>query len=156
MQTNQSMQLPIPEPPPDDQLPEIVSKSMALLGRIQECAIEMAALLAALQEAHPKRKVRELDGNGEPTWNFAVKVTLPKDIFLTKTFRAYAEKQNIKGKDLDDVWEGFVNWYSREKTKWAHWSKVWFDWCRRERKRRDEKGGNPIAPLRTSKSLREF
>lgn len=138
----------------EDRLKETIDRAMALLGQMTSCSQEMALLLASLREK-PKRSVRELDANGEPTWNFQVKVRIPKDITLTKAFREYAAKQGFKEKELPDLWEGFVNWYTKQGTKWMHWSKVWFDWCRRECKRRSLNGG-PQVPSRSSRSLPEF
>lgn len=139
-----------------EEIAVIHRRIVGLASKVQELANEMVVLVAALQDQKPKRNGRELDDNGEPTWNFAVAVKIPKDLFLTKRFRVYAEGLGFKGKDLTDQWEGFVNWYTRKGSKWMHWSKVWFDWCRREQQRRQQLVNTQGAPGRTSKSLSEY
>lgn len=146
----------LPDDEEREELKEIYSRITFIASKVVEYANEMAVLLETLKEQNKrKRTSKERDKNGKPTWRFAVKVLIPQDIFLTQAFTEYYLGQGLPEADLQDTFSAFVNWYNRKQTKWGDWSRVWFDWCRRERKRR-QATPEPVVPARTSRSLPEF
>lgn len=131
--------------------PEAQARLTAILKKIQELTEEAQGLLVDIH-GQKERKIKDTDENGEPTWRYALKVKMPKDIHLTKKMREYAEAHGIPEASLLQLWEVFVNWHLKNAKKWADWSRVWADWCRREKDRR----ASEAPKVRSSKSLAEF
>lgn len=119
--------------------------------RVAQTALaEMVELLAEAQGKKAKR-IPEIDANGEPTWNYAIKRGVPDDIYVTKKFAAYAlaweftaEQAEVLMHGADpssgSTYEGFIKYYQRVGTKWARWTLVWEKWVREQNERRKSKG----------------
>lgn len=141
---------------PQEQMQAVQTRVIYINRKIQEYSKEMAELLEVLIGKKKKAKnPAAVDENNEPTWKYKLKCVIPEKIYLTKKMQAYAYEQGLKPADVVEQWITFVNWYTKKGTKWMHWSKVWADWCRREKQKLRMNGGE-VIPLRTSRSLREF
>jgi len=68
-------------------------------------------------------------------FKFEKKVKIPSSIFLTDKMKKYALKQGAADEYLDDLFEGFVNYYNRNGTKWQDWTRTFYDWVRRDKKK---------------------
>lgn len=142
---------------PVEQMQAVHMRVIYVNRKIQEYSQEMAELLEVL--IGQKKKVQRLvdvDVNGEPTWKYKLKCVIPEKMYLTKKMQDYAYEQGLKTADVLEQWITFVNWYTKKGTKWMHWSKVWADWCRREKEKRRLNGGVDPTPLRTSRTLQEY
>jgi len=69
-------------------------------------------------------------------FKFKIKVKIPTNIFLTSRMKNYAIKQGCKNdKYIQDLFEGFVNFYKRDGRKWQDWTLTFYDWVRNDKKK---------------------
>lgn len=108
---------------------ELIRKAKRLLKTTLSLVMEMQAILEALG-AGGQRQRKAIDLNGEPTWEFQIRVPVPKDIYLTKLFRGYANEHGMKGERADLEFQKFRNYYQRTGKNWQSWKAVWEKWCR--------------------------
>lgn len=128
----------------EDSTAEMIAKRGRLLRTAMQALSDIQIIDAALAGEKIK-PIREQDENGEPTWNYLVKVALPADFRMTKRFLAYGSGFNFNPESMHtlmhgkDTYEGFIGYYSRTKTKWANWSLVFMKWVRSEHDRKTKK-----------------
>lgn len=70
-----------------------------------------------------------------PDFKFKKKVKIPSNIFLTDKMQNYALKQGATLDYIPDLFEGFVNYYNRNGTKWQDWTRTFYDWVRNDKKK---------------------
>ena len=130
-----------------DERAEILSKVNRTLATIQKSTAELVELVSALSDT-ARRASGKLDQNGEPTWNFAVKCGVPKDMFLTKKFLDYGYEFGFDAVSMRTLmfglgtYEGFIKYYQRQagqkNGKWSNWSLVFMKWVRTEHERKQK------------------
>lgn len=113
----------------DGETKELITKARRIITTSLSLGTELQGIVEAIG-AGGQRKRRKLDENGEPTWEFLVRVPLPKDIFVTKTFRKYAEQNGLNGERCDHEFLKFCNYYNRTGKRWQSWIAVWQKWVR--------------------------
>lgn len=125
---------------------ELVKKCEARLRTALQSISDAQTLLAELR-GKPVKAVKERDENGEPTWEFSIKVKIPSDIYLTKAFTAYAAEWGFNANSADILfngakpdsgsdYSGFKAYYIETGTKWQSWTKTWQRWVRSEHERK--------------------
>lgn len=73
-------------------------------------------------------------------FRFKKRVPIPEDIFLTDQMKEYAKKQGcVKCGYVDELFEGFKNYYMKSGTKWQNWTRVFYDWVRNDKKKYNPK-----------------
>lgn len=115
--------------PANAALPPTVREELMDLARRLRAAADS---IDAITEKRPKKAA---DENGDPTFRYAAKVTLPEDFRITKKLRAYALEAGFSDGQIDRLHEAFVTFYRKGGRKWLDWSRVWMDWVRREKDR---------------------
>lgn len=142
---------------PQDQRDEILKKVNRLLKTIGTAVGELTECVAALSD-ETQRKTGGKDEYGEPNWKYAVKVGVPKDIYLTRKFLEYGEKFGFNASSMAilmhgvGTYEGFIKYYQRQagqkNGKWANWSLVFMKWVRTEHERKQKKAAGVASATR--------
>lgn len=137
---------------------ELFMKAMRMLATAQQQIIDATELLNALYEPDTRARAA-IDENGEPSFEYLVKVRIPKDLKLTKRMVAYAAEKGFSAEstqilfDGKGTYEGFRKYYERMGTKWQSWYLVWAKWVRSERDRKDKaQATNGTGQTRFSRS----
>lgn len=134
----------------DDELREVAKAMSRRLTTIESSCAELRAMLENF--GAEQRPIRELDENGEPTWNYAIPMVIPKSLFLTQKFRDYALVYGHIGEKADAIFEDFKRYYEQQanrnakNAKWKSWSLVLMKWMREQNGH--AKKGNGGAPTR--------
>lgn len=127
----------------DDTKAELLKKINRVLSTVASNVAELTELMQALA-GEPGRRRRELDKYGEPTWIYAVKRGIPKDLKLTRYFIEYAAEFGFSQESAQILmngkgsYKGFIGHYRESGKKWQDWTKVWERWVRTERERKDK------------------
>jgi hypothetical protein len=133
-----------------DERAELIKTARRQLATVNQAVANMTATLDAL--AGERREYPKEDENGEPTFVYQVKVPIPKDIFQTKKMKAYAAKHGFNEFETARMWQDFVGHYLKSRVKWAHWSRVWFDWVRRQREKAAQGSGGEATRFDRSRT----
>lgn len=143
-----------------DQRDEILKKVNRLLKTIGGAVAELVECAEALSD-ETKRKTGGKDEYGDPNWNYAVKVTVPKDIYLTRKFLEYGETFGFNQESMHTLmhgkgtYEGFIKYYQRQigqkNGKWINWSLVFMKWVRTEYERKQAKAAGVATATRFDK-----
>lgn len=127
----------------DSEIDALFKKAMKKISTGRAMLDEAAAILEAVYE--PAQRTRSaLDANGEPTWDYLVKMPIPKDIHVTKAFAEYAARFEMSLESAQilmngkGTYEGFRAYYQRVGTKWQSWTMVWQKWVRSEHERKQK------------------
>ncbi len=102
---------------------------------LMDLSRRLRAVADSIDAITDKRPKKAVDENGEPTFRFAAKVSLPDDFRITKKLQAYAAKAGFSQDKIDRLHETFVTYYRKEGRKWKDWGSVWMEWVRREKDR---------------------
>lgn len=116
------------DPPPAELPEELRQELMKLSTGLRTVAAKIDAYIE-------RRKTKETDEAGEPTWRYQARVVIPKNFYLTKRMAKYAIDRGFAEQKIREMFDGFVRWYNKNGKKWQDWTRVWMDWVRREQER---------------------
>lgn len=124
---------------------ELIKKANQLMRAVKQSVAALDDVLAALKGEKPKGD--RFDANGQPTFEFDIKVKLPKGIYLTMEMVTYAiEYAGWERETIETHWNKFKEYYDRcqdkPNGKWSHWRKVWYKWVRTTHER-ETQGAKP-------------
>lgn len=120
-----------------DDIPDEISPE--LRKELMDLATAARSLAARIDVIVQRKKSKDLDENGEPTFRFNAKVVIPKEFFLTKRLAKYATDHGMSVERTKTEFDNFVRYYNKTGRKWQDWSRVWMDWVRNSLTR--QKGG---------------
>ncbi len=109
--------------------------SVATRQELRELARRLRAAADSIDALIEQKPKKAADANGQPTFRFAAKVSLPDDFRLTKKLHAYALELGFSESRVSALHENFVSYYRKSGKKWQDWGRTWMDWCRRQKER---------------------
>ncbi len=107
---------------------------------LMKLAVQLRSCAESIDRIVKRKRSKDVDDNGEPTFRFAAKVQIPQNFYLTKRLVAYASSKGFDDAGIKRMLDEFIRYYNKSGVKWMDWSRVWYDWVSREVKRQSGSG----------------